>query len=227
MTKHRSRMFFHHFWTRESGLTSMLILHCLLNFILLPLFWDHRIIVILINLFWMMFILAGISCLAKSRSQRLLLSIFPLLFIIARWIIFFNDHPFVLYCEFYLGIMTYLLFIGLILVKVFDLGPITNHRIVGAIVVYMMIGNLFAVVFTFMNLVVPGSFNLENSTLNPHSTYLSLLYFSYTTLTTTGFGDIRPVGMWVREIVMIEQMIGVLYPVILIGKLVSSNTGKK
>ncbi|MEI6898554.1 MAG: potassium channel family protein, partial [Bacteroidota bacterium] len=72
-----------------------------------------------------------------------------------------------------------------------------------------------------------GSFNLENSTLNPHSTYLSLLYFSYTTLTTTGFGDIRPVGMWVREIVMIEQMIGVLYPVILIGKLVSSNTGKK
>jgi hypothetical protein len=52
------------------------------------------------------------------------------------------------------------------------------------------------------------------------------LYFSFTTLTTTGYGEILPVHAVARTLVIIEQLIGVLYPVVLIGRLVSLVTGK-
>ncbi len=57
----------------------------------------------------------------------------------------------------------------------------------------------------------------------PNSVFL---YFSYTTLTTTGYGEILPVHALARTMVIIEQLIGVLYPVVLIGRLVSLVAGK-
>ena len=53
----------------------------------------------------------------------------------------------------------------------------------------------------------------------------TFLYFSFTSLTTTGFGDILPVSTVARTVLIIEQLIGVLYPVVLIGRLVSLVTG--
>ncbi len=57
----------------------------------------------------------------------------------------------------------------------------------------------------------------------PNSVFL---YFSFTTLTTTGYGEILPVHAIARTLVIIEQLIGVLYPVVLIGRLVSLVAGK-
>jgi hypothetical protein len=47
------------------------------------------------------------------------------------------------------------------------------------------------------------------------------MYFSYITITTTGFGEIVPLHPIARSLVQLEAIIGVLYPVILIGRLVS------
>ena len=47
------------------------------------------------------------------------------------------------------------------------------------------------------------------------------MYFSYITITTTGFGEIVPLHPLARSLVQLEAFIGVLYPVILIGRLVS------
>jgi uncharacterized membrane protein len=47
-----------------------------------------------------------------------------------------------------------------------------------------------------------------------------LLYFSYTTLTTTGFGDIIPRGAEVRMLAVLEAMVGVFYNTIVIARLV-------
>jgi hypothetical protein len=47
-----------------------------------------------------------------------------------------------------------------------------------------------------------------------------LLYFSYTTLTTTGYGDIIPRGREVRMIAVMEAMVGVFYNAIVIARFV-------
>ena len=54
------------------------------------------------------------------------------------------------------------------------------------------------------------------------------MYFSYITITTTGFGEIVPLHPFARALVQVEALVGVLYPVILIGRLVSDvNTKEK
>jgi hypothetical protein len=47
------------------------------------------------------------------------------------------------------------------------------------------------------------------------------MYFSLVTLTTVGFGDISAVHPLARSLVMLEAVIGTLYPAILIARLVS------
>jgi voltage-gated potassium channel Kch len=48
-----------------------------------------------------------------------------------------------------------------------------------------------------------------------------LIYFSFATLTTVGYGDITPVHPIARSLAMLEALIGQLFPVILIARLVS------
>jgi hypothetical protein len=47
------------------------------------------------------------------------------------------------------------------------------------------------------------------------------VYFSFVTLATIGFGDIVPGNSMVRSLAMIEGLIGVLYPAVLLARLVS------
>lgn len=54
----------------------------------------------------------------------------------------------------------------------------------------------------------------------PHLAIGDLLYFSYTTLTTTGFGDIIPRGSEVRMLAVMEAMVGVFYNTIVIARFV-------
>jgi hypothetical protein len=49
----------------------------------------------------------------------------------------------------------------------------------------------------------------------------SFLYFSVVTLTTVGFGDIAAVHPVARSLVMVEALVGTLYPAILLARLVT------
>jgi hypothetical protein len=51
-----------------------------------------------------------------------------------------------------------------------------------------------------------------------------ILYFRFTTLTTTGYGDITPVHIGVRAVANLEGLVGKLFPAILIARLVSLQT---
>ena len=66
----------------------------------------------------------------------------------------------------------------------------------------------------------PGAF-----TINPANdiywrvTWWDLLYFSFTTLTSTGYGEITPVTSHARSLVMLEQITGVMYVALLVARL--------
>ena len=50
-------------------------------------------------------------------------------------------------------------------------------------------------------------------------TWWDLLYFSFTTLTSTGYGEITPVTSHARSLVMLEQITGVMYVALLVARL--------
>jgi hypothetical protein len=104
--------------------------------------------------------------------------------------------------------------------EVFATGKITYHRIMGAISLYLLVGMTFVALFTFVGLIIPNSFSglsfKDNLALASN-----LNYFSFVTLTTTGYGDIVPVHPIARSLCNLESIIGQLYPATLLARLVS------
>jgi hypothetical protein len=221
MRKPKKVRFLNHFWDKESGLSGMIILLAIMQFILIPLFGSYSFIMSVLNVFWMLFLLAGIFSLATSNKQAALISIVPLLFVVFSWINVVSTTPFVLVTELILSVCTFLLLIILVLMKVFEPGPITAHRVIGSIVIYMLLAHLWTVVYIFFYEHIPGSFQLTLPEFESNSIQANFLYFSYVTLSTTGFGEILPLHPFVRALVNLESIFGVLYPVVLIGRLVS------
>jgi hypothetical protein len=112
-----------------------------------------------------------------------------------------------------------------VLVQVFSRGIINGHRIRGAVAVYLLVGLSWAWIYRLSLLLAPGAIVVANS---PDQNLLAgthLVYFSFTTLTTVGYGDIVPVHAIVRSLANLEALIGQLYPVILIGRLISPGGG--
>jgi hypothetical protein len=99
-------------------------------------------------------------------------------------------------------------------------GPVTADKLHGALAGYIMIAFLWTFIYALIESFTPGSFTLEKvySADDPHAFY-RLLYFSFTTLTTAGYGDITPVTDQARSFVMIEQFSGVFFVGILIARL--------
>jgi hypothetical protein len=81
---------------------------------------------------------------------------------------------------------------------------------------------VFGYLYAALEFVLPGSFYV-NAANNPDGAvgWWDLLYFSFTALTSVGFGEITPVNDHARSLVMIQQMMGVLYLALVISRLVS------
>jgi len=221
MKKPKKIRLFNRLWNQESGLSGMIILLTIMQFVLIPLFGSYTFFIEILNIFWMLFLLAGIFSLATTNKQALQISIIPLLFIVFSWISIFKTTPFVIITEFCLSICTFLLLIVLVLKKVLEPGPINGYRIIGSIVIYMLLAHLWTVVYIFFYQHIPGSFQLSLPAFESNSLVANFLYFSYVTLSTTGFGEIVPLHPFARALVNLESIFGVLYPILLIGRLVS------
>ena len=65
----------------------------------------------------------------------------------------------------------------------------------------------------------PGSFNAMRSAAE--GSYPTVLYYSFVTLTSVGYGDITPVSSAARALSNLESLVGILYPAVLIGRLLS------
>ena len=99
-----------------------------------------------------------------------------------------------------------------VLVQVFRRGPVTFHRIQGAIAVYLLLGLTWANAYELMSLLHPGAFA---GAVPDHGTLQHWIYYSFVTLTTVGYGDVTPVHPAARSLAMLEALIGQLYPAIL------------
>lgn len=199
----------------------MLILLFIMHFIVIPFFGSHVSFMVILNLFWMLLLMAGIYSLARNKHQAIRISILPFLFIVCQWISMYNKGTFILVADFVLTIATLSLLIVLVLIKVFEPGPVTAYKIIGSIAVYMLLANLWCVAYLFLFEQIEGSFHLTPSQFIINSDQANFMYFSYVTITSTGFGEIVPLHPVARSLVQVEAFTGVLFPVILIGRLVS------
>ena len=104
---------------------------------------------------------------------------------------------------------------------VFKARQVSRHQLLGAVVVYLNLALLFMGAFNSVNRVFPGAFtNGTKVPVQPNE----LVYFSLTTLTSTGYGDILPVHPAARSLANLESVIGQLFLAIFLARLVSQHS---
>jgi hypothetical protein len=100
-------------------------------------------------------------------------------------------------------------------------GRITFRRLQGAIVMYLNFASIFAAAYGLIWELSPGAFaNLVVQGGGPEEIG-SMLYFSFTTLTTTGYGDIVAVDPFARSLANFESVLGQFFIAITVARLVT------
>ena len=109
---------------------------------------------------------------------------------------------------------------GALLYYVLDWHPITTDKVFGAVAAYVLIAFTFASLFGLLQEVQPSAFHAAPvHAPDAQLDWSAMMYFSFTVLTSTGFGEITPVTRMARALIVIEQVVGVMYVAFLIARL--------
>ncbi|MEZ5592197.1 MAG: potassium channel family protein [Gammaproteobacteria bacterium] len=98
-------------------------------------------------------------------------------------------------------------------------GQIDTNKILGAICIYLLLGLAWSILYLLLLEITPDALK----GLPPahwYANFDTLVYFSFVTLTTLGFGDITPVTPIARFLVYMEAIAGQFYLAILVASLV-------
>jgi hypothetical protein len=105
---------------------------------------------------------------------------------------------------------------------------VTTDTILGGINVYLLLAFAFMMIHALLETAAPGSYLAGGTSLIEYvsrpggsSALGTVLYFSFVTMTTLGYGDIVPASGMARAICSLEALVGQLYVAILIGRLVA------
>ena len=112
-----------------------------------------------------------------------------------------------------------------ILYEVTQAQSFNYHLIISALAAYLLLALLWAILYSIIEIIEPGSFAvnpllLEADSIAPNEIFPTFLYFSLITLTTVGYGDITPVSPVARSVSSIEPVVGQLLLAVLVAWLV-------
>ncbi len=108
-----------------------------------------------------------------------------------------------------------------VLHAVYAPGRITFHRLQGAVVLYLNVAVICASAFSLIWELSPTAFATLAAPTGGPDELATMLYFSLTTLTTTGYGDIVPLDPFARSLANLESVLGQFYLAITVARLVT------
>lgn len=104
---------------------------------------------------------------------------------------------------------------------VFGPGRVTHYRIQGAVILYLNLAIVFGSAYRLIAETAAGAFTNYPGHPSELAAESSMLYFSFTCLTSTGMGEMLPVHPVARSLTNLEAVIGQLYLTILLARLVT------
>jgi hypothetical protein len=212
---------------RKGHNTVLLIALVLYLFVLAPILQGFPALSLILRVAFTLVLFS--ACYAIAVDRRLFRASVSLAVLLAAlgWIGELAAQPFLLRVT-NLVAVAFLLLVALLLLKpVLGDPPVTLDKLFGAISIYLLLGLAWAEIFQFIDLTNPGSFALSGPLQiefdrAPFGGASSIyVYYSFVTLTTTGYGDMSPVGPVARSMASLEAIVGPLYLAILIARLVS------
>jgi len=117
--------------------------------------------------------------------------------------------------------LAFLIFTVVVLFKaVIKVQEVTTETIYGAMSVYLLIAITWSVAYLLLSYLRPGAFVSSIQSGSNPLTWPDYLFFSFATLTATGYGDIIPRIAQARSLAILESVTGMMYVAVFVARLV-------
>ena len=199
-----------------------LLASIILVFFIGPVAFDYGLLSI-VNLEILFLLILIFSIFLHQHDTKLFKVTVASLIIILINILFFDNNQSV--SQYFLKILIVSITIVELFREIFKTKIIDSHIISSAISIYVLVGIFWYLLFMFLLMIDPDSFDIRN--FNPEMVTIDMIYFSFTTLTTLGYGDITPVSYTAKMWSITEAMMGVMFLAVMISRVVSLFGSKK
>ncbi len=195
-----------------------LLLSILCMLIFTPIFQGFVGIRILMNAFITAILISGTYAASKKIYITVTAASLALPMLVSIWISHFVDMPFLVFVGDCFGIAFIAFLVIIILSFIFGEHEVTSNVISASIVVYLLIAIMWTFIYSVLESIHPGSFAIGNSQIEVGRRLY--IYYSFVTITTLGYGDITPITDLANSFSFLEAVIGQIYLVVLVARLV-------
>ena len=202
-----------------------LLISILLLLLLSPFLRGFLSIKIMLDIFFSLVFISAVNAISSNKRNLVILSVLAIPMLLSIWIGHFIEIQGLSITGSFSGIIFFIYLIITLLRHVFRQERINREVIFAAIVVYLLMGVLWAYVYGTIESIQPDSFSRIKDTMGDQR-YL-FLYYSFVTLTTLGYGDISPITPVASAMAILEAIIGQLYLVVQIAWLVGLRVSQK
>jgi hypothetical protein len=168
------------------------------------------------------FTLAFLAGLYAVRGERRTLKLGLILVIpavVGSWASYFTGSAAVLTIG-HMFEAAFLIFVTVVILRyIMTEKEVTADTIYGAACAYIMIGLIFAIGYSWLEGLAPGSFRGTTATGGERT--WEFIYFSMVTMTTLGYGDIVPVHEGARSMASLQAILGQFYVAVLVARAVT------
>lgn len=179
------------------------------------------------DILYSLVLVAAILSLCQQRWPRLAALVLGVPALLGKWLAYMRGEPgidLITLGDHFLEI----LFLGFVAVMILRTiladGRISLDSIFGAVCAYMLVGIACGTFYSAIEIVGPGSFEASGSLAGALESKATrepvLIYYSFVTLTTLGYGDITPVSAPARTLSWLEAMMGQFYIAVLVAFLI-------
>lgn len=216
---------FYNYWLEDASFYALLVIMVFVIFVFPPLLENDLASVWLLRVILLVFFFIGIW----SARSRLLVWLSVSLFGIALFIKVLDYIQPELNTEIF-SLLIRVLNLSVFIIINFQLlyrdDTVTFERVLGAINVYLLFAFLGAFLFQLIHFVTGSSIEGNQTLSGTDEDFSHYIYFCLTTFTTVGFGDFVPVNYAAKMLAMALSSIGILFPAIVIARLVSISINK-
>jgi hypothetical protein len=167
---------------------------------------------------------AAINVVSRNKKQLVIGICLAVPMFAATWATSFHDKLWLDLTASISGIAFFAFLAYAIFAFVIRQDHLTRDLIVGAAVVYLLFAIIWALIYQNLDLLKPGSFYISEQ--DDILQGFPFMYFSLVTITTLGYGDIHPISPAARSAASLEALIGQIYLVFTVARLVGTHTSQ-
>jgi hypothetical protein len=218
LVRPKARELFDQTWQSQANLSVFLLLLVVTIFILPALAVRHEHLALYSNIVYSLVLATGATIGWGRRRLLALGAIVVVPVLLLRWAAWAAPGGRIGVCSDAGSLVASVVVAYILLAQVFRAGPINLMRVQGAVAAYLLIGVAYAYAYRIDMYVNPAA---VDSTVGKMNTFVDWIYFSFSTLSTLGYGDIVPTSRLSRSLAIGEAITGQLYLAILIARLVA------